>query len=119
MLTTLSFLPEGFIPEEVAGSYSASELLELFFVNGIGGYLLIFVVLALIWGILEIFNLVAKKKNAPSEGKAPSEPTPEPPAVTESETNDEEIVAAIVAAIAAYEQKKPSGFRVVSFRKKS
>jgi len=111
--------------EEVSASYSLSEKLETILTTAVGGYLLVFLVLALIWGILEIFNLAfgKKKKDSAAAGKptTPPAPTPIPVAVEEplaEPSHEEEIVAAIAAAIAAYTQKPLGSFRVVSFRKK-
>lgn len=112
------------IPPEVAGSLSWAEKLETILTTAVGGYVLIFIVLALIWGILELFHLafVGKKETAP-QPKQPAEPAPvieeAPQAPAPAIDNEEEIVAAIMAAISAYTDKPTSSFRVVSFRKKS
>ncbi len=85
----------------------------------------VFAVLALLWGLLEIFrfffyDIPNKKKHSHEEKpeKAPepviTEAIPEPV----SAANDEgEIVAAITAAIACMTGTPVTGFRVVSFRK--
>ena len=113
------------IPPEVAGSLSWAEKLETILTTAVGGYVLVFIVLALIWGILELFHLAfaGKKETSPSpQPKQPAEPAPViEEALQENApvTNEEEIVAAIMAAISAYTDKPTSSFRVVSFRKKS
>jgi len=114
------------IPPEVAGSLSWAEKLETILTTAVGGYVLVFIVLALIWGILELFHLAfaGKKETSPSpQPKQPAEPAPviveAGPQKDTPVTNEEEIVAAIMAAISAYTDKPTSSFRVVSFRKKS
>ena len=91
------------------------------------GIATVFVVLALIWGCLEIFKYVfytipEKRKKA----SAVAEVETEAAEVVEETGNDEgEIVAAIIAAITAMRSDeaaesgvRASGFRVVSFRKR-
>ncbi len=107
--------------KEVSSDLSLSEKLESILTTGVGGYLLVFAVLALIWLILAIFGKAFDKKDENSEEKAqPVQPaTPAPaPAPVPVETDDTAVVAAIVAAISAYTGKPASGFKVVSFRKK-
>lgn len=91
------------------------------------GYLTVFAVLAIIWGVLELFHLASngkKKKAAGTETPAPAVSAPQPTeetAVAPSvpATNDDEIVAVIAAAIAAAQSENPIGsFRVVSFKRK-
>lgn len=90
------------------------------------GYLTVFAVLAIIWGVLELFHLVSngKKKSAGAEPPAVTIPAPQPTeeaTVTPSApvTNDDEIVAVIAAAIATAQSENPIGsFRVVSFKRK-
>ena len=90
------------------------------------GYLTVFAVLAIIWGVLELFHLVSngKKKSAGVEPPAVTSPAPQPAeeaTVTPSApvTNDDEIVAVIAAAIATAQSENPIGsFRVVSFKRK-
>ena len=92
-----------------------------------GGYQTIgeaIAVLSIIWGVLEAFHYFActlpdkrqKKMVQPQEQLTASTATEPEPVV---DTNEEEIVAVIAAAIAAAQAESPSGqFRVVSFRKK-
>lgn len=100
------------------------------------GMLTVFAVLIIIWGCLELFHycfytLPESRKNASSADKAGnSEDTAEANAeeyVTEApeETDDGELVAAIVAAITALRAEEagasgtaPSAFKVVSFRRR-
>ena len=111
--------------KEVSSDLTLSEKLNSILTTGIGGYLLVFVVLALIWFLLAIFGKAFEKKNEKPEKTEPEivpvEPTPAPVATAAPvapETDDAAVVAAIVAAISAYTGKAPAGFRVVSFRKK-
>lgn len=90
------------------------------------GMAVIFSVLILLWGILELFRIIfyeiPKKKAAQNEPK-PVEKAPDPVApapvveITEPETSDEEIVAAITAALSVVMDKPQTSFRVVSFRR--
>lgn len=103
--------------DEVSASYSIGEKLETILTTAVGGYLLVFLVLALIWGVLEIFNTAFGKKKQPPVPKEEPAPVPmEEP--TPSLPDETELVAAIAAAIAAYTDKPLGSFRVVSFRKK-
>ena len=90
------------------------------------GLLTVFAVLAIIWGVLELFHFIshgkAKKKSdsvAPTVTVAPaSEPAPIVSAPA-SQLNDDEIIAVIAAAIATAQSENPIGsFRVVSFKRK-
>ena len=109
----------------VANDMTMAEKLENILTTAVGGFILVFVVLALIWGLLELFSLLFTKKKAENEKKseAPA-PAVEPAPVIEAsepESDDLELVAVITAAISAYrsaEGESPKGFRVVSFRKK-
>ena len=93
------------------------------------GIATVFVVLALIWGCLEIFKYVfytlpekRKKADATPKTEVKAEVAP---SVEETADDEGEIVAAIIAAITAMRSEEaaesgvPStGFRVVSFRKR-
>ena len=91
------------------------------------GMLIVFGVLGVIWAILAVFKIVfggktEKKESAPApENKAAPAPAhaaaPAPVAATAS--SDEEIVAAITAAITLMREAEGSTgtFRVVSFRR--
>lgn len=87
------------------------------------GLLTIFVVLAIIWGLLELFHLLSNRKPTKStepETATPAAPAPvATPAAPAADSDDEEIVAVIAAAIAAAQNENPLGsFRVVSFKRK-
>ena len=98
---------------------------------GIGvvmGMVVIFAVLSLLWLILEAFGAVARRGQkkpvtAPAASAAPAAAPVTPAAMPEADTNEEEIVAAITAALSVYMEEakaaNPSinGFRVVSFKK--
>ena len=69
--------------------------------------------------VIPIFRKISERKTKKSKDKAPAAETVKT-AVDETvaeHENDEETVAAIIAAIAAYEGKAPEGFRVVSFKR--
>ena len=103
----------------MGGAFSA-ERLALAGQMTLIGMGMIFAVLSILWGVLAIFKLIfvkpAPKKAEPSPVVAPA---PEPVA---EESNDEELIAVITAAVAAYRASEDpaateGGFRVVSFRR--
>ena len=114
-------------PDDVASSLGIGEKLRTILSTALGGYLLVFIVLGLIWGILELFGVFIQKSQkqktlipsspapAVSQPSAPPIPTPSLP---EEASDDTETVAAIAAAIAAYTGRPAESFRVVSFRKR-
>ena len=84
----------------------------------------VFAVLLLIWGSLELFHYLfatlpeqmkAKASAKEDEAKA-AEPAPAAP-IAVAPTADTELVAVITAAIAASENAPVGSFRVVSFRR--
>ncbi len=91
------------------------------------GMLIVLSVLATLWIILEIVGRIASKKTADVTKKVKTESTesivPSPVVSQEiSYENDEEIVAAITAAISLMleaENAPVKGFRVVSFKRAS
>lgn len=110
----------------LGGSFS-SERLALAGQMTLLGMVMIFAVLALLWGVLAIFqNVMAGRtvKPAPATKSAP-EADPAPVAAPVAESDDNEVIAAIIAAaVAAYmadegnaETAYNGGFRVVSFRR--
>ncbi len=85
------------------------------------GMLTVFAVLGLLWACLAVFKIVfhdipAKKSAKAVAEKAPVESFTAP---EYTETNDDEIVAVIAAAIAAAESESGGAvkFKVVSFRR--
>lgn len=95
------------------------------------GVVVVFSVLALLWLILEAFGAVARRgQSVPAAPvpttvakAAPAAPITQTVTAAPATTSDDEIVAAITAALAVYleEAKATSptinGFRVVSFKK--
>ena len=82
------------------------------------GMSVVFAVLLLLWGALELFHLVVST----IEKKRTKAPAPNPAAVPAVETaasdDESELVAVMAAAIAAASEENPEGsFRVVSFRR--
>ena len=88
------------------------------------GMAMIFVVLSALWGVLAIFKFIFARPAKPTPKvveQAVKEPEVAEPVVVE-EKNDDELIAVITAAVAAYiESEEPemaqNGFRVVSFRR--
>lgn len=111
--------------ESVGDAFAYGIPLSLF------GFATVFAVLALIWGILSIFKVVfytipnARKNPKKANDVKKTETKVAQPVVTETasvqSTQDDSIVAAIIAAIEAYRSEttgKTGGFRVVSFKKR-
>ena len=84
------------------------------------GMLMVLGIIALLCNVLKILIPVFSAISAKKEKKSKSEsPAPAPIATVAPSSDDEsETVAAIIAAIAAYEGKAPENFRVVSFKKR-
>ena len=87
---------------------------------------MVFAVLGLLWGVLAIFKFVfakpAPKPRAEVKPVAEPEPVAEVTPAASVGGNDDELIAVITAAIAAYiASEEPEayqgGFRVVSFRR--
>ena len=86
------------------------------------GMLAVFSVLAVLWLVLAImgkFFTAAPKKEKKQEPVAAPAVAAEPVQTGTPVANDEEIVAAITAAISLMLDKPQSAFRVVSFRQAS
>ncbi|MBR6053598.1 MAG: OadG family protein [Clostridia bacterium] len=83
------------------------------------GMSVVFSVLLLLWGALELFHLIVTKLPAALEKKRNKETAyPTEPILDAAIEDDDETVAVIAAAIAAAGEENPSGsFRVVSFRR--
>ncbi len=86
------------------------------------GMLVVFSVLILIWGILELFHVIfastQKKDQKPTPAPKVQPPiAPTPVAVTPAAADDTAIIAAITAAIMMMNQQDATSFRVVSFRR--
>ena len=78
----------------------------------------IFLSLALLWGVLEVFKRLVVREAKPTPPVAVPAPAPTPPAAP---TTDDALIAAITAAVAATLADENGGvapaFRVVSFQK--
>lgn len=118
----------------VAGEYTLGERFSYAGEMTLLGMLMIFAVLGVLWGILAMFKVVFSGSTKKVKTKAPdavasavaeaaaasAEVEVAPVAVAES--SDEELVAILTAAVAAYmgSEEAPAftgGFRVVSFRR--
>lgn len=105
-----------------AAAYSA-ETLQMMWQIPILGMLMIFSVLAVLWGVLVLFKFIFARE--PKKAKKAVEPVAEAPAEAVAEpvaTDDGELIAVITAAVAAYRAAEEGtaeagSFRVVSFRK--
>ncbi|MBQ9778379.1 MAG: OadG family protein [Clostridia bacterium] len=94
------------------------------------GFGTIFLSLAILWGVLEIFRrLITKEKAAPEKPAAKAPVAPAPPAAAPTApaaapapaAGNDALIAVITAAVAAAMAEENGGvspnFRVVSFRK--
>lgn len=91
------------------------------------GMVMVFAVLAILWGVLVIFQKVMAPSSEKPAAKPVVAPTPAPvveAAPVASSSDDEVIAAVIAAAVAAYMADEGNtdvayngGFRVVSFRR--
>lgn len=87
---------------------------------------MVFLVLAILWGVLAIFKVLfsgEKKVEKTTNADIPVAPVAEPEPV-EAEADDGELIAVITAAIEAYrasesggDENYAGGFRVVSFKR--
>lgn len=107
--------------EEVSNSAPLSDRLMMGLQTTLLGMGVIFVVLIILWAVLSVFKLVFYKGKAEKKSVEPA-PAPAvveraPTAPTPTAQNDEEIVAAITAAIAVMLDVPQTSFRVVSFRR--
>lgn len=84
----------------------------------------VFAILAILWGMLELFRIffyeIPKKKEAEAKAKAVPAPAPAPavsaPAAAPSQ-DDDELLAVLAAAVAAAMGGSASSFRISSFRR--
>ena len=89
------------------------------------GMVMIFAVLAILWGVLALFKVIFAKgeKAAPKQVEKPVETVPQITVAPEVQQSDDELVAILTAAVAAYIESEgqtesyAGGFRVVSFRR--
>ncbi len=91
------------------------------------GMLMVFAVLAILWGILAIFKLIFAGKSPKAEKKSVENTAPVETVTSdtaaEPQADDSELIAVITAAVAAYRQSEgadgasATGFRVVSFKR--
>lgn len=111
------------VEEDLGGAFSPVRFSKagLMIIQGMG---MVFLVLAILWIVLMIFKKVFYKEPKTTAKKV-EEPAPAAP-VSAAPANDDALVAAITAAVAAYIDSDPAlssqfagGFRVVSFKKKN
>lgn len=92
---------------------------------------MVFAVLAILWGLVEVLHLllagrsgekkvtkIVEESHTPITPVAPAAPVaPEAPVASAPVANDLDIIAVITAAVAAASGSSPSSFRVVSFKR--
>ena len=81
------------------------------------GMLIVFAVLALLWGALEISGVLFRKLSGMEKAPAAKEAEVAPAPVAAA-ADDTELIAVLTAAIAAMESAPAARFRVVSFKRK-
>ena len=83
------------------------------------GMSVVFSVLLILWGALELFHLIVTKAPTALEKKRAKKAEPTPADAAGTVFDDEsELIAVFAAAIAAASEENPAGsFRVVSFRR--
>ena len=119
------------VTEEDLGGIFSPKRIEYAITVTVQGMLMIFAVLALLWGVVAVFKVFLhdipekrKAKKAALASAVAQVAQPDPEIVPEPDEDEGEIVAAITAAIAAvlqseeYADEFASGFRVVSFQRK-
>ena len=108
----------------LGGAFS-SERLALAGQMTLLGMVMIFAVLGLLWGVLAIFQKVMAGKTQKPVAAPKAAPAPVVEAPVAAASNDDEVIAAVIAAtVAAYMADEGNtdaayngGFRVVSFRR--
>lgn len=85
------------------------------------GIVAVFLVLTILWGVIELLHVMLNRKKAPAPAPKAPEPESQAPATAEPVQGNGAVVAAIVAAITAAraEEGNTTGFRVVSFNRVS
>ena len=117
-----------FVPSALSIFNFSKDNLTLAGTTVVLGMVMIFVVLASLWGILAIFKLVfagsssPKKQPAKIEKPVATETTAPVAASAPAQTDDGQMVAILTAAVAAYMadegiEAPAGGFRVVSFKR--
>ena len=87
------------------------------------GMLMVFAALAILWGILALFKVFFAKEEKVPKKQVVDAPVQAAPVVEEEKQNDDELIAVLTAAVAAYIESEglsetyAGGFRVVSFHR--
>lgn len=96
LLRTMAIITEETAAESISGMWATV----------ITGMVVVFLILGLLIGLLYIIsffcNLGNKKKKDAKPAEKPVEPAPAPVELIEEDENDDEVIAVISAAIAAY-----------------
>lgn len=82
------------------------------------GYVMVFVVLAILWGAIELMRLVLTSKKPKAEAKAPEVKTAEvSKPVAEEQVDEGELVAVLTAAIAASLNTSTYNLKIKSYKR--
>ncbi len=121
----------------LAVEYTREEINEMLWQVPLLGMLMVFSVLAILWGVLAIFKLIfaGKTPKAPKPEKAPKATKAEPDtkktddgelmavlsAAVAAHQSSDEIIAVLSAAVSAYREAEgeSSDFRVVAFKRQN
>ena len=109
-------------------SMQLGQKLEIGAQVAIMGILIVFAILLILWGVLELFRVffyeIPKRRAAKKAAAAENPVSPDEPVQAEisaeqtDEAEDESaVLAAISAAVAVYIDRPQTAFRVVSFKK--
>ncbi len=111
LLQALAIIPEKFASENIGGMWATV----------ITGMVVVFLILALLilllWIISKLCNLRTKKAEQPrAQAEAASAPAPIEAAIEEEE-NDDEVIAVISAAIAAYSESDGKSYAIKKIKR--
>ena len=82
------------------------------------GYVMVFVVLAVLWGAIELMRVVLTPKKTKTEVKAPEVKTAEvSQTATEEQVDEGELVAVLTAAIAASLNTSTYNLKIKSYKR--
>ncbi len=84
------------------------------------GYVMVFVVLAVLWGVVEIMHFAVtpkRKKTVVKEAQKPVEKTETETVIEAEQTDEGELVAILTAAVAASLNTSTYNLRIKSFKR--
>ena len=119
----------------LAVEYTREEINEMLWQVPLLGMLMVFSVLAILWGVLTIFKLVFVGKSPKAQKPQKETKTEKAAGATQNDAelmavlsaavaahqSNDEIIAVLTAAVSAYREQEgnTSGFRVVAFKRQN